>query len=314
MFNKPKSEKPKFEPPRADTPSPRAENTWQRTYMDRCEDEFAETNPELQKAHIDECMKRGDVQQLDGERESENEEDVLKDDRSPGFEGFDNSYQFSDIDESTQSQSGDSVCSCGSDGRWCPTNPGYSSPYNADFVDGGISLPDEGCRTPTLSSPLSDDNSRPSDGETVFFSCAESTQSEQPGGQDSLTDEDSDGGAQLPDKRPDSHSALRAFVPFFQAKLNDSGGRYTPSDFHKEAEGLVLGTHVNWLETQRLSCPRAQPSNTPDTEKCSHLGRWKKDLGRAKCDICHLWKPLYVLTCSGCGAKACVGCKSEIAA
>lgn len=105
---------------------------------------------------------------------------------------------------------------------------------------------------------------------------------------------------------------LRAFIPYIRAKLNDPSGRYTPEDMHQELDGLITEAMCKWMETTRRSFTNSsQATGTTDGSACSHVGFWHKKLGEAECQNCHLWKPLLVLTCPGCGLKKCVRCMYE---
>jgi hypothetical protein len=104
--------------------------------------------------------------------------------------------------------------------------------------------------------------------------------------------------------------ALKNLVPFFQQKVRDHPKQYTADDLYGELNGVVLEIYNGWLEGMRMSFRGAKPSHTLNNPAaCAHLGSWQKELNRAECDRCHLCKPLYVLTCPGCGLKACVRCK-----
>jgi hypothetical protein len=104
--------------------------------------------------------------------------------------------------------------------------------------------------------------------------------------------------------------ALKNLVPFFQQKVREHPEQYTADDLYGELNGVVLETYNGWLEGMRMSSRTANPPHTPrNPAACVHLGSWQKELNRAECDRCHLCKPLYVLTCPGCGLKACVRCK-----
>ncbi|CAG8288159.1 unnamed protein product [Penicillium olsonii] len=105
-------------------------------------------------------------------------------------------------------------------------------------------------------------------------------------------------------------STLDHLVPLFEQKLADPLGRYSINDLASELNGLVLESYSSWLEDVRLSIPGASPATARATsEACSHLGGWYKGYGHDQCDNCHFWKPLYVLTCAGCGTKGCIRCK-----
>lgn len=103
---------------------------------------------------------------------------------------------------------------------------------------------------------------------------------------------------------------LNAFIPYFEEKLNHPSGCYTTDDLEVELKGIYYETYCGWLENVRLAVPGAQAlttGNNPDN--CSHLGFWIKELHSPECDVCHRWRPLYMLTCPGCGIRKCVGCK-----
>lgn len=110
-------------------------------------------------------------------------------------------------------------------------------------------------------------------------------------------------------------SLLSPFIPYLNAKLNDPSGKYTKEDLHVELHGIVMETYCGWLESLRVTFPDAKPTSTSENEQqqqgCLHLGYWEKTFGCPECEVCHRWKPIYVLTCRGCGIKACVGCKFQ---
>lgn len=111
-----------------------------------------------------------------------------------------------------------------------------------------------------------------------------------------------------------SPSLLSPFIPYLNAKLNGPSGNYTKEDLHVELYGIVMETYCGWLESLRLTFPDAKPTSPSENEQrqgCLHLGYWEKTFGCPECEICHRWKPIYTLTCRGCGIKACVGCKFQ---
>lgn len=304
---------------------PNAEPPLQPADINRWAGECAESNPEVQKENSERCMRGIEAQAMGNEAaEMEHEEYGLKDDLSTGFEGFGHGEPVSDIDEVKKHQS-DGALPHGAD-RKCHIRSCSSPSYEDDFVDGGVRL-SEKCHIPSCSTPSYDgisedgrfqlfgDKTQPTDNDTIYFEFIESPRFAQQDDSASLTDDDSDGGVLLPHERPGVYNAIRPFISFFQAKLNDPRGSYTSDDLQKEIKGLVLEAYARWLENQRRSCPKAKSLATlNDTEKCYHFGPWVKRLDHVECKICRLWRPLYVLTCSGCGAMACVGCKFQNAA
>ncbi|KGO66231.1 Heat shock protein DnaJ, N-terminal [Penicillium italicum] len=106
------------------------------------------------------------------------------------------------------------------------------------------------------------------------------------------------------------HDSLLPLVSFLKQKLADPHGRYTLNDLGGELNGIMLETYCGWLEEVRLSVPNASPLTVrSDPKLCSHLGLWYKDFCRPVCNVCNLWMPSFILTCPGCGMKACVRCK-----
>ncbi|KAJ5964854.1 uncharacterized protein N7479_004730 [Penicillium vulpinum] len=106
------------------------------------------------------------------------------------------------------------------------------------------------------------------------------------------------------------HDSLRPLTPFFKRKLADPHGRYTIDDLAGELNGLMLESYCGWLEDVRLSIPNASPMKVRTSPSlCSHLGYWYKEFCRPICDACNMWMPTFILTCPGCGVKACVRCK-----
>lgn len=106
------------------------------------------------------------------------------------------------------------------------------------------------------------------------------------------------------------HDSLLPLVSFLKQKLADPHGRYTVDDLGGELNGIMLEFYCGWLEAVRLSVPDASPITVRnDPRLCSHLGLWYKEFCRPVCNICNLWMPTFILTCPGCGLKACVRCK-----
>ncbi|KAJ5363808.1 uncharacterized protein N7496_009521 [Penicillium cataractarum] len=115
-----------------------------------------------------------------------------------------------------------------------------------------------------------------------------------------------------PVENPQPQSSLRPFIPYFKAKLDDPSWRYTHEDMCQELHGLVMDAVCTWMESKHPSHSDGSPQTATDDDfACSHLGSWDKGFGQPECDNCHLWKPLYTLTCQGCGLKRCVRCKFE---
>ncbi|EAW08377.1 DnaJ domain protein [Aspergillus clavatus NRRL 1] len=105
---------------------------------------------------------------------------------------------------------------------------------------------------------------------------------------------------------------LAPFIPYFRGKLDDPSGRYTEEDLRVELRGIVMEIFCGWLENLRLAVPHAEiPATGNDPEQCPHLGAWVKRFDRPECKTCHRWKPIYTLTCPGCGIKACVSCRFQ---
>ncbi|KAK4861232.1 hypothetical protein LT330_004148 [Penicillium expansum] len=106
------------------------------------------------------------------------------------------------------------------------------------------------------------------------------------------------------------HDSLLPLVSFLKQKLADPHGRYTLNDLGGELNGIMLEIYCGWLEEVRLSVPNASPITVRNDPKiCPHLGLWYKDFCRPVCNVCNLWMPSFILTCPGCGMKACVRCK-----
>lgn len=173
-----------------------------------------------------------------------------------------------------------------------------SGSVEGSSVDGGVPLPEQ---------------DQTNDGDEIYYNCPEYPEPVSSDNKASLADEEStDDESEVADEQPDIAGALRPFIPYLVNKLMYSGGSYTPDDLCAELNGLVMGAFRGWLEERRRSFPDAEASTSLGsgrTGACSHPGLWHKSFGHLECEICHLWKPIYVLTCSGCGAKACVGCK-----
>ena len=194
------------------------------------------------------------------------------------------------------------------------------------FPSQGDGSADEGTNLPT------NKRNSPSD-ETVFFYCVDSPDPLESGGRvDSakLTDDDSDGGIILPAENPIENPVDNAneepvnisgdyrsfvpFIPFYQEKLREPNGRYNSKDLCSELEGLVKQAFNNAQRNKEkpLSNPNPDVSLTLNGAKvCSHVNRWVRQLDRPKCKVCNIFKPLYVLECSGCDAMVCVRCKFQ---
>lgn len=105
---------------------------------------------------------------------------------------------------------------------------------------------------------------------------------------------------------------LAPFVPFFTAKLANKNSQYNRQDFQAELRGMVLETYCGWLESLRVTVPGAEERRVSSVpQDCRHLGYWKKELGHEECEVCNIWRPIYMLVCSDCGIKKCVRCKFE---
>jgi len=138
--------------------------------------------------------------------------------------------------------------------------------------------------------------------DTVFFDCSTSLVG-------SVVSEDETSRLDpIPEEQEEDPFAALAL--FFNAKVNDSDGRYTEADYYAEIKGIVLETFCGWLEDLRISYPDAESLAMRNRHRdCPHLGAWEKTLGCPECEICGLWMPIYILTCPSCGAKACARCK-----
>lgn len=105
---------------------------------------------------------------------------------------------------------------------------------------------------------------------------------------------------------------LAPFIPYFESKIHHPSRCYTTEDLETEIKGIVLEAYCGWLESIRLSfsdvnpIPKGSSSNT-----CAHLGAWEKEFMRFECEVCHRWKPIFMLTCPGCRIRKCIGCKFE---
>lgn len=166
---------------------------------------------------------------------------------------------------------------------------------------------------------------------TMYFDCAEDKSSRINNPETTDTDsseeesETSDEEVEHEDKHANDYTynytnksnLLAPFIPHFMAKLNDPSGKYTENDLQIELRGIVMEAYCGWLEDQCATFSAAKPQPQPSlftsdaTGACLHLGYWKKEFERPECEVCHRWKPIFTLTCPGCGIKACVGCKFE---
>lgn len=107
-------------------------------------------------------------------------------------------------------------------------------------------------------------------------------------------------------------SLISPFIPHFMTKFNDPSGNYTEEDLQVELYGIMMEAYCVWLEDIRLTFSDAMPASTThsnDPGVCLHLGYWEKTFECPECEGCHRWRPVFALTCPGCGVKRCVGCK-----
>lgn len=105
---------------------------------------------------------------------------------------------------------------------------------------------------------------------------------------------------------------LAPFITYLESKILHPSQRYTTEDLETEIKGIVLESYCGWLESVRLSFSDANPipkGSNPET--CAHLGAWEKEFKRPECEVCHRWRPIFMLTCPGCGIRKCVGCKFD---
>ncbi|CAI7595438.1 unnamed protein product [Penicillium glandicola] len=160
----------------------------------------------------------------------------------------------------------------------------------------------------SVDSSTSDDStnypnySHPADEHPTFKSTAEDSES--------VTDDSTSEADQLINSYMVGHDSLLPLVSFLKQKLADPYGRYTLNDLGGELNGLMLEIYCGWLEDVRLAFPDASPLTVrTDPKLCSHLGMWYKEFCRPVCNVCNLWMPTFILTCPGCGIKACIRCK-----
>ncbi|KAJ5157003.1 uncharacterized protein N7482_008103 [Penicillium canariense] len=218
---------------------------------------------------------------------------IEPDGASPGSEAS------TSVHQSTEYASVASYLHDSSDGNCQLSNGSQFSHRDSSIGSGGMHLPDLETQT---------------DGEDTNFDCAIWALSFSNNGRaisssnpTSLSTEQFPQEREQPTKYPDIEGSLRPFILYLMAKLNDSSGRYTPDDMYQELIGLVMESVCGWLESTRLSCPNASPLAAMNVSStCSHLGFWHKRFDMPECENCGLWKPLYILTCPGCGAKKCL--------
>lgn len=145
---------------------------------------------------------------------------------------------------------------------------------------------------------------------TIYYDCVEHLGSNSDDHSVPVDDDEHTEG-EAADEHSSIQSALRPFVDHLKKKLKNSDGCYTTDDCLEELNGLIMEAVRVWLESQRvLPQGRESTSNEMDrTKDCEHIGLWKEQFDRPECEVCHLWQPIYVMTCSGCGKQACVRCK-----
>lgn len=160
--------------------------------------------------------------------------------------------------------------------------------------------------------------------DTVFYDCLDVNPSHLPNAPEQTSEETSE--SETSDEEDESEQAVDSkdnkneypttpitpFIPHFMAKLNDPSGKYTEDDLRVELSGMMMECYCVWLEGLRLSFTNAQSASSArsnDPESCSHLGYWKREFEVPECRSCRRWRPIYTLTCPGCGVNRCVGCK-----
>lgn len=162
---------------------------------------------------------------------------------------------------------------------------------------------------------------------TMFFDCAEekssrtnnpeTTDTDSSEEESETSDEEIEHEGNPVNNYANKSSLLAPFIPHFMTKLNDPSGKYTENDLQIELCGIVMEAYCGWLEGQCATFSAAKPQPQPSlftsdaTRSCLHLGYWKKEFERPECEMCHRWKPIFTLSCPGCGIKACVGCKFQ---
>lgn len=160
---------------------------------------------------------------------------------------------------------------------------------------------------------------------TVFYDCTHATPSHLPDTAETLSskkasDSETSDDESWKDEEPNLDSnnnehlttLINLFTPHFTTKLNGSSGNYTEEDLQVELYGILMEAYCVWLEDVRLTFPDAKPASTAhsnDLETCPHLGYWEKRFECPECEGCRRWRPIFTLTCPGCGVKRCVGCK-----
>lgn len=161
---------------------------------------------------------------------------------------------------------------------------------------------------------------------TVFYDCTDATLSQLPDTAETLSSEKtsdpetSDDESWEEDEEPNLNNnnnehpttLISPFAPHFTTKLTGPSGNYTEEDLQVELYGIMMEAYCVWLEDVRLTFPDAKPASTAhsnDPETCPHLGYWEKRFECPECEGCHRWRPIFTLTCPGCGVKRCVGCK-----
>ncbi|KAJ5688628.1 Heat shock protein DnaJ N-terminal [Penicillium macrosclerotiorum] len=233
---------------------------------------------------------------------------VMRDEEEMKYEDeneIDQNLEFSHNDEANeidQSTEYESVTTCfhGGIDYICHSFDAFASPHGDSTVDsGGLDL-----------------ETQTDGGKSVYFDCNETQQSVSNDGRgfsnctsiEPFTSEIEDTDDKSYHRR--IKDILHFFIPYFDAKLNDPCGRYTSDDMFKEISGIYIESFYGWMENLRLSIPGARPVTPPESPSlCLHLGYWLKGFGYPECEKCHCWAPLYILTCPGCGAGACVQCR-----
>lgn len=118
---------------------------------------------------------------------------------------------------------------------------------------------------------------------------------------------------QYPESDPQIVTAkgpLEPFCQYFNEKLANSSLQYTFEDLTTEINGMLVGVFSDWVLALKDK-PRVSPMTiNPDGSKvCSHVCEWRKDFDVLECPACHIGKPMYTATCSGCGIERCLCCK-----
>lgn len=277
-----------------------------------------------------------DEEELENEvEEDEGVGEQCKEEATQGVMSEDEGTTSEEENEEEQDIQSNPVSSVAGDGGYDEQDGGNEN-EGSDENEDDLSLASSDAKQPMSEYGTAQEDSEVSDSDsdfddahekpTVFYDCTDATSSHLPDTAETLSSEKSsdsetsDDESWEEDEEPNVDSnnneypttLNNLFIPHFSTKVNDPSGNYTEEDLRVELYGIMMEAYCVWLEDVRLTFPDAKPASTAhssDPEACHHLGYWEKRFECSECVGCHRWRPVFTLTCPGCGVKRCVGCK-----